>query len=408
MKNSILIVDDSEFIIKLISAALKADGYDLYTAESGEQALEIIKSNPPDLAILDVVLPEMDGYALCKILRKNPKTSHIPIIILTSLTDLENRLKAFDAGADDFIQKPFQLEELQVRIRSKLSWVSARTVLRPETGVQLHKMAVFSLRGGVGVSTLAVNLAIGFSQLWDTPTLLADMALVNGQDALMMNLTLRNTWADLGYLKPDEIEPDNLERVVLQHASGVDVLAAPRRCDEAELITDQHVQHTFSIAESKYKYLVMDLPHDFSFTTVKSLDMADRILLLVAPDLASVRCASSALNVFTDLDYPEEKVQLVLNWNFATSGLARKEIEKTLRKPFSAVIPNMPDTLVNSITFGKPVIQEFEKPEAALFEDLAYFWSKSEAKEHDFPPHTDAWKRVMDRKNRRQKLATSK
>jgi pilus assembly protein CpaE len=398
---SILIVDDSDMMIKLISAALKPGGYELYTAQSGAQAISTSNRFPPDLVLLDVVLPDIDGYEICKQLRNNPQTAHIPIIMLTSLTDLDNRLKAFDAGADDFMQKPFQLEELQARVKAHLRSVSSYSTPQVETGTKSYKVAIFSLRGGVGVSTLAVNLAIGFSQLWEEPTLLADLALVSGQDALMMDLTLRNTWADLGNLAPEDIDIDAIQKVVLHHASGVDVLAAPRRCDEAELITDKHVLQTFNLADNRYKFLVMDLPHDFSFPTVTSLDLAETILLVAAPDLASVRCASSALNVFKDLGYPESKVQLVLNWNFSTSGLARKEIEKTLHKPISVVIPNMPDTLVSAITLGKPVILDNEKPEAALFEDLAFFWSQDTLKKSQPASPSAVWHRVSDRAKHR-------
>jgi pilus assembly protein CpaE len=398
---SILIVDDSDMMLKLISAALKQDGYQLYTAQSGKQALETAARFSIDLALLDVVLPDMDGYEICKQLRKDPRTARIPIIMLTSLTDLDNRLNAFDAGADDFMQKPFQLEELQVRVKAQLRRASSYLAPPAETDIKIQKLAVFSLRGGVGISTLAVNLAVGFAQLWGEPTLLADMSFLNGQDALMMDIALRNTWADLGNLPPEEIDSEMLEKVVLHHSSGVDVLAAPRRCADAELMTEKHVHSVFQLAEKRYKFQVMDLPHDFSFTTIAGLDLADTILLVSAPDLASIRCASGALNVFKDLGYPDEKVQLVLNWNFNTSGLARKEIEKTLRKPISVVIPNMPDSLVTAITLGKPIILESEKPEAALFEDLAYFWTIADYKKKEPATPSAMWLRVIDRSKRR-------
>jgi pilus assembly protein CpaE len=401
MTASILIVDDSEMMLKLVSAALKADGYELFTAQNGKEALEIARRVVPNLAILDMVLPDIDGYQICKTLRNDPHTAHMPIIMLTGFSDLDNRLRAFEAGADDFMPKPFQMEELQARVRVHLRRASSY-LPHHEANVRIHRIAVFSLRGGIGVSTLAVNLAAGLSQLWATPTLLMDLAFLNGQDALMFDITLRNTWADLGNLKPDEIDVEALESVALHHASGVEVLAAPRRAEEAELISEKHVQRIIELARSQYKYLVMDLPHDFSPTTLAALDKSDTILLLTAPDLASVRCASNALNVFKDLGYSAEKVQLVLNWNFSTSGLARKEIEKVLQKPVSVVIPHLPNTLVMAITLGKPIVLEIEKPEAALFEDLAYFWSKEDEKKNDPANPSAAWQRVMERTKRRQ------
>ena len=401
MTISILIVDDSEIMLKFVSKALLSEGYEIHTALNGKEALEITNRLVPNLALLDVFLPDMDGYEICKALRKDPRTAKIPIIMLTGFNDLDNRLKAFDSGADDFMQKPFELEELLARVKVHLRRASASMPVA-QTAARFNKIAVFSLRGGVGVSTLAVNLAAGLAQLWGVPTLLMDLAFLNGQTALMFNMPLRNTWAELGYQKPEDIELDSFEKVILRHPCGVDVLAAPRKAEEAELIGEKHVKRVAELAQQHYKFLVMDLPHDYSFSTVAGLDMADSILLVVAPDLASVHCASSALTTFKELGYPDEKIQLVLNWNFNTSGLARKEIEKVLQKPISVIVPNMPDTLVLAITLGKPVVLETERPEAVLFEDLAYLWSPEEYKKKEPANPSATLQRVLERTKRRQ------
>jgi pilus assembly protein CpaE len=404
MAISILLVDDSEIMLKHVSKALKAEGYEIYSADSGKAALEITRKMVPSLALLDVFLPDMDGYQICKALRSDPRSANIPIIMLTGFSDLDNRLKAFEAGADDFMQKPFQLEELLARIKVHLRQ-AAPSIPVIETNNQFHKIAVFSLRGGIGVSTLAVNLAAGFSQLWGAPTLLADLAFLSGQSALMLDIPLRNTWANLGELKPEEIDLETLERVLLHHSSGLDVLAAPRRIEDAQEISEKHVQRMIELAGKIYKYLIMDLPHDFSLPTLSALDLSDRILLLTAPDLASVHCASNVLNTLKGLGYPDEKIQLVMNCYFSTSGLARKDIENLLQKPISVVIPNMPDTLVTAITLGKPVVLDASKTEGAFFEDLAYFWSMDEYKKNAPANPTAAWQRVMERaKRRRQQI----
>jgi pilus assembly protein CpaE len=398
---TILLVDDDKMIHKLVSAALEADGYELIFAKNGQEGFEIIKRVIPNLILLDLVLPDMDGYQICKILRNDPRTTNVPIIMLTGVSDLDNRLKAFQAGVDDFLSKPFQFEELQARVRVQLRWVST-IPSQPKINTPIHKIALFSLRGGVGISTLAVNLAAGLSQLWNSPTLLADMAFLNGQSALMLNARPRNTWTDIGNINPEEIESEILEKVVLHHPTGVDLLAAPRNVAEAELITEKHVQRIIELAGGHYKYLIMDLPHDFSLTTLAALDMADRILLLTAPDLGSVYSASNALKVLRDIGYEDEKVQLVLNWNFSTKGLARKNIEDALQKRISVIIPNMPDSLVMAITMGKPVVLEPDKKEAAVFEDLAYFWSTEEDKKNTPATPNKVWLRVMERAKLRQ------
>ena len=401
MAISILIVDDNKTTRDIVTGAFKADGYELFIAQNGKEALEIANRVSLNLAILDINLPDIDGYQICKSIRNFPRLANIPIIMLTGYTDIDNRLKAFAAGADDYIMKPFQIKELKARVKVHLQRALIYSP-RPKNKNRIQSIAVFSLRGGIGVSTLAVNLAVGQAQLWEVPTILLDMAFVSGQDALMLNTRLRNTWADLGRIKPEEIDLELVDRVTLRHLSGVDLLAAPRRSEEAELITEKHVERVIELAETQYQYLVMDLPHDFSPTTLSALESADTILLVLAPELASVNCTSNALNVFKGLGYPDEKIQLVLNWNFNGEGLARKEIEKVIQKTISVVIPHLPDTLVSAITLGKPIILDTEKPEAALLEDLAYFWSKNEDKKNEPISPSAALLRVLERAKRRK------
>jgi pilus assembly protein CpaE len=402
VKETIYIVDDSELNLKLISAVLKSVGYDVVTAQNAADALANIGTVRPNLAILDVMMPDMDGYELCRRLRSRPDTSKIPIIILTALTELDERLKAFDAGADDFIPKPFQPLELQARVKVLLRRFVPQDA--PITNLQAETTAVFSLRGGAGVSTIATNLSVGFAQIWQLPAALVDLALINGQSALMLDIPLRNSWGDLAGIQVEEIDPDILHRVLLSHESGLCVLACPKRSEDAELLGAEQVQHTLALLKQQFEYLVIDLPHDFSAITLTALDAADRIALLLSPELASVRCTSIALDVFKKLNYPSEKIKLILNWTFAGKGLARAEIEKAIKRKVDIVFPNAGDVLVSALTIGKPpVFQEPNGAIGALFEDLAYHWSKESHRTS--PPQTisDGYKRVRERAHARQK-----
>lgn len=116
----ILIVDDSTHNIQVLEKMLKAQGYDIITAASGEQALERIAETPPDLVVLDVVMPEMDGFDVARAMRADAASRFIPIIMLTVLRELEDKLKGLEAGADDFVSKPFNSVELLARVRSLL------------------------------------------------------------------------------------------------------------------------------------------------------------------------------------------------------------------------------------------------------------------------------------------------
>ncbi|MBI5353071.1 MAG: response regulator [Chloroflexi bacterium] len=402
MSIRIMVVDDTELNLKMVSAILIKDGYDVVTARNGVEALEVIKTSPPALAILDVMMPDMDGYTLCGHLRKTSSTAKIPIIILTALSGVEDKIKAFDSGADDFLAKPFEPQELRARIKVLLRRVSDResTQTKEVTG---KVISVFSLRGGVGVSMLASNLASSLSLIWGSPAVLVDLAFVNGQSALLMDLPLRNTWADVGRSPASEIDIDMVNSVLLRHDAGVYVLASPRRPEEAEVITAEHVRRVISLLRTYYHYIVLDLPHDFTETTLAGLDMSDQILLMLAPETASVRCAANAIETFSQLEYPPERTKLILNWPFKGKGLPRSGIESALKKEMDVVIPYAGDAVVTSIMYGKPsALQTPLDPLGAFLEDIAYLYSKEDQKQT--PPENvgEGLKRVKERAKSRQ------
>ena len=119
MKPKVLIVDDDPINIELLEGYLSKD-YDILKAHDGNEALIIVEANPPDIILLDLIMPGINGYQVCKKLKDDPKTNHIPIVIVTSLHETEDRNKAIEAGADDFITKPFDIIELSVRVKSHL------------------------------------------------------------------------------------------------------------------------------------------------------------------------------------------------------------------------------------------------------------------------------------------------
>jgi len=120
MKTKILVVDDEPDALELIEFNLKANGHEVVTAADGEEALEKAKSILPDLIILDVMLPEVDGMEVCKILRRDQRTSGIPIIMLTAKAAEIDRVLGLELGADDYVTKPFSPRELVLRVKRLL------------------------------------------------------------------------------------------------------------------------------------------------------------------------------------------------------------------------------------------------------------------------------------------------
>lgn len=116
----ILIADDSKNVRKLIAIVLKKEGYKFAEARNGLDALEKVKIEHPDLIILDIILPGMDGLQVCQEIKKDPKTTHIPIIILTTESSYEAREGAHQAGADVYMIKPFEPKDLRTAVKEVL------------------------------------------------------------------------------------------------------------------------------------------------------------------------------------------------------------------------------------------------------------------------------------------------
>ena len=166
---AILIVDDESQNCRLLEALLVPEGYDTRTAASGEEALVSIAKDPPDLILLDVMMPGLDGRQVAKILKADPATANIPIIMVTAQTDREARLAGLEAGAEDFLTKPVDRAELWLRVRNLLrlkelgdllehhrgtleTEVAARTAELQEAFEAAHSMIESSLDALVAIS----------------------------------------------------------------------------------------------------------------------------------------------------------------------------------------------------------------------------------------------------------------
>jgi len=118
--STILVVDDDIAILELLKVNLELLGYRVITASDPIKGIAIAKQDLPDLMILDIMMPEVDGYTVSTRLRQNPQTQNIPILMLTALGMLQDKVKGFDSGADDYLVKPFELPELKVRVKALL------------------------------------------------------------------------------------------------------------------------------------------------------------------------------------------------------------------------------------------------------------------------------------------------
>ena len=128
-ENSILIVEDSELSISVLTDML-GDTYDLYIARNGHEGIEMAKSKSPDLILLDIILPRMDGYEVIKVLKSDPETKGIPIVFVTSLNHVDDERKGLQLGADDYINKPYDPFIVKLRVAIQMRIVNQLRTIR--------------------------------------------------------------------------------------------------------------------------------------------------------------------------------------------------------------------------------------------------------------------------------------
>ncbi len=155
MGKSVLVVDDDVKTVELVKIYLNRDGYKVLTAYDGIEALRLARENTPDLIVLDLMLPGMDGLQVCQKLRDE---SDVPIIMLTARTTEEDRLIGLNLGADDYVTKPFSPKELAARVRTVLRRLPEETLQRGPVEVKRGDITINFARRGVSVAGKSLNL----------------------------------------------------------------------------------------------------------------------------------------------------------------------------------------------------------------------------------------------------------
>ena len=135
MKETILVVDDEPHIRKILAFLLEQNGFTVLSAEDGVRALQLVRTELPDLILLDLMMPKMDGFEVCQHLREDFQTSQIPIIIVTAKGDVSEKVRGLKGGANDYLTKPYDHNELVARVRNMLDWSRAQRQANPLTGL---------------------------------------------------------------------------------------------------------------------------------------------------------------------------------------------------------------------------------------------------------------------------------
>jgi len=302
MRKRILVVEDDPAARRLISYTLEQEGHRVLTASSGPEGLEKAREEEPDLLILDVMLPRMDGFQVCRRLRSESCTSHTPILMLSAKARDIDKASGFKVGADEYLTKPTDPSELVSRVQSLL--------MRADTE-HVRTIAFLGCKGGVGTSTVAANTAVALAQK-GKGVILVDLCSYGGTVAAFLGLKPEHTVAELCDRAGGVVDPQKLEAVLTTHTlTGVRVLASPQVAEGYRELSPAGADSLVEGLRSMADYVVADVPAHSSEAAKAVLQRCDLVVLVADSWSGTLIDVKSAAALFHKMGIDQQHLAAV-------------------------------------------------------------------------------------------------
>lgn len=355
MSEKILIVDDDIDSLKLIGLMLQRHGYEIVAANAGSQALSKASSDHPDLIILDVMMPDMDGYEVCRRLRANPETQAIPIIMFTAKTLVDDKVQGFEAGADDYLTKPTHPAELTSRVKAILARSASQR--RPEPEQKGIAIGFIGAKGGVGTTTLALNVAAALLQAGEKP-LAADLRLGAGSMGLCLGIRRSYGMANVLSKPVADIRPRTIEGEIVVHQSGIKALLSSARPKEAQM--EYSVEAAVAVVRnlrSMGRPAVIDLGSGYTPTISRLQREVDQLVLVVEPTGITMSMAQEIVQEIDSSGVGRGRLHIVVvNRTHSSLQTPWQEVEQALGQEIRAIISAAPELAFQATEAGTPMV----------------------------------------------------
>mgnify|MGYP005839095301 CR=1 FL=1 len=345
MPATILLIDPDLDTVQHVRQTLEAEGYEVVTAVTGQAGIAFAEINHPSLILLEVDLPDIDGYEVCRTLRNIPAMAKIPMIIYSARADVADKVAGFKAGANDYIVKPVAAAELIVRINA---------ALRSEKRSQAYTVTLWGTKGGVGTSTVALNLAVALRLKTGQRVTLMDAAMWGGTLPVMLNMAPKHTIADL-LPRLYDLDSELLASVLATHSSGVRLLASEPWNKDGSTVQPAQLERILEWLEGASAYVVIDAASSLNHNTLTLLQRTEPVVVLT-PEMTSLRNARLALGLLQTWAQKAEPPLLVLNRYPVKGGIKLKDIEHALGVRIDVQIPNDEPLVTYSINRGIPLV----------------------------------------------------
>ena len=353
MAEKILIVDDDVDTLRLVGIMLQRQGYQIIAATNGQQGLSKALEERPDLILLDVMMPDMDGYEVTRQLRQAPPTAQTPILMFTAKSQLDDKVAGFEVGVDDYLTKPTHPAELQAHVKALLARASAnasKVEAKKEKEKRGRVVGVIAARGGLGVSTLALNLSVALFSRTQAQVLLAE--LVPGKGTLGMDLGMTNQKALVKFLNgnPSEITTDRVKNSLVPHISGIKLLPASDHPSDIHLIsqTAQYGALVENLA-TVGRFIILDLGSGLLPFTQKLLPMCDDLIVVLEGSSNAIHHTKLLIADLAGLGIKKDRMIAVLNNRIRSDSLmTTAAVQEKLEHPISVTMTPAPELLTQA------------------------------------------------------------
>ncbi|MEW5938281.1 MAG: response regulator [Chloroflexota bacterium] len=352
MAEKILIVDDDVDTLRLVGIMLQRQGYQITAATNGQVGLNKALEEQPDLILLDVMMPDMDGYEVTRRLRQNPTTAQTPILMFTAKSQLDDKVAGFEVGVDDYLTKPTHPAELQAHVKALLSRVSggAKEDGKKEKEKRGRVTGVLAARGGLGVSTVALNLSVALFSRTQAQVVLAE--LIPGKGTLGMDLGMTNQKALVKFLSgsPSEITSDRVKNSLVPHISGIKLLPASDHPSDIHLV-NQMAQYTtlVSALSNLARFIVLDLGSGLLPFTQKLLPLCDDFIVVVEGSSNVIQHTKLLIADLLGLGVKKESAIAVLNNRVRSdTQMTTAAVQEKLGHPIPVTMTPAPELLTQA------------------------------------------------------------
>lgn len=357
MAEKILIIDDDVDTLRLVGLMLQRQGYQISAASNGEQGLGKAFEEKPDLILLDVMMPDLDGYEVTRRLRKNPITATTPILMFTAKTQLDDKVTGFEVGANDYLTKPTHPSELQTHVKALLARAPARDSSIADTvETAVHEqhgyvIGVVSARGGLGSTSVASNVAAGLFTRTQSDVILAEMTPGQGTLGMDLGAASQKSLNEMLAGTNAEITREKVQSALIPHITGLKLLLASENPGDVKL-TAQVANYEALVARlsAMARFVVLDLGVGLPPFVQKLLPVCSECLVVIEGVPNTIQHSKILINEIAGLGIDRKKITVVLNNRIRTEAqMAWTDVQDKLGHPIATTVTPAPELFLQAV-----------------------------------------------------------